>query len=95
VCFLIFLVWPIFSLPVSPLSVHCRAFFHDPHRNELPTYPSVYGICLRAIGSFAVLLLFIACILLPFSCIAVFLLVISPFSIGLLLGVMLRPDLGL
>jgi hypothetical protein len=54
--------------------------FSRPHRVELPTRPSVYGVCLHAIG-------FIS---LYFYC---FLLVISPISIGLLLGVMLGPDL--
>jgi hypothetical protein len=65
----------------------CFAAFHPllglfrrPHCVELPTRPSVYGVCLHAIG-------FIS---LYFYC---FLLVISPVSIGLLLGVMLGPDL--
>jgi hypothetical protein len=54
--------------------------FSCPHHVELPMYPSVYGVCLHAISFISLFFFF-------------FLLVISPVSIGLLLGVMLGPDL--
>jgi hypothetical protein len=79
-CFLVFTVLSIFSAPVSPLSIHCRAFFHA------PTVSSFQRI-LQYTGSLARY----RC-LFPFFFI-VSLLVISLVLIGLLLDVMLGPDL--
>jgi hypothetical protein len=68
------------SVSVSPSSIHCRAFFRTPPR--------------QAFNNPSIVQFWLARDQLLFPCIyVVYLLVISHFSIGLLLGVMLGPDL--
>jgi hypothetical protein len=80
VCFLVFTVLSFFSTPVSPLSIHCRVFFCAPTRRASNASFSVQDLFARDQCLFPYIFI-------------ISLLVISHVSIGLLLGVMLGPNL--